>query len=94
MKNEEIDNEALSELQNVGPPMHARDEIAPETGHEVAALIEEGYESDDNFAIFDPDTNANALFQESDQPISPLCPSVLEVNQILLSDIKYRSLVQ
>ena len=66
MKNEEIVNEALSELQNVGPPMHAWDEIAPETEHEVAALIEEGYETDDNVAILDPDTDANALFRESD----------------------------
>lgn len=60
----------------------------------MADLIEEGYETDDKFAILDPDTNVNASFQESDQPSRPLCPSVLEVNQDLLTDIDYRSLVQ
>lgn len=74
--------------------MPALDEIAPKTDYEVAALIEEGYETEDNLVILDLDTNSNALFQESDLSIRPLCPSVLEVNQTLLTDIEYRSLVQ
>ena len=46
MKNDEIVTEAISHFQDFGPPTHTWDEIAPETEHVEAQLVEEGYESE------------------------------------------------
>ncbi|WAR30905.1 PIF1-like protein [Mya arenaria] len=94
MKNEELVQEALSQFQEYGPPRHAWDEIAPETEHTEADLIEEGYGSDENFAIQDPDANENATFTPANQPVGDVLRSVLEVNPDLLNETEYRKLVQ
>ncbi|XP_052263343.1 uncharacterized protein LOC127866661 isoform X2 [Dreissena polymorpha] len=94
MKNEDIVKEAISQFQKSGLPRHAWDDIAPETEHTEADLIEEGYQSDENFAILHPDTHENASFLDPDQPSTTSCTSYIDLNTNLLSDEEYRTLVQ
>ena len=94
MKNEELVQEATSQYQEHGLPRHAWDDIVPETVHTEEVLIEEGYESDENFSILDPESTENAIFTDTynSSSVVPLC--VLEVNPDLLKDTDYRQLVQ
>lgn len=94
MKNEEFVQEALSQYQEHGQPWHAWDAIAPETVHTEENLIEEGYESDENFAILGPESNehATSIDTYNSSCVVPCC--VLEANQDLLKDTDYRQLIQ
>lgn len=80
MRNDEMVTEAISHFHDFGPPIHAWDEIAPETEHVEAQLVEEGYESDDTYAIVNPDSNVNATFTASTEPCGENIQSVFEVD--------------
>lgn len=80
MRNDEIVTEAISHFHDFGPPIYAWDEIAPETEHVEAQLVEEGYESDDTYAIVNPDSNVKATFTASTEPCGENIQSVFEVD--------------
>lgn len=68
--------------------------MAPESEHAQADLIEEGYDSDKNYAIVNPDLNKNATFTDADKVTGTVPHSIFQTDSKLLSDIDYRHLVQ
>ncbi|XP_053378668.1 uncharacterized protein LOC128548229 [Mercenaria mercenaria] len=93
MRFEDIVEQAITQIQDQGPLQHAWDQIAPETEHTQADLVEEGYVSDEDFAILNPDVNPTSVFTGTHDP-SSIPVSTVEVIPDLLNEIDYRKLVQ
>ena len=86
-------DEAVENFQEHGPPVHAWDQVAPETEHERADAFEDGSEENHEFSIINPDDNENLRF--TSDTAGPNAPTLaVEFIPDLLTELEYRKLVQ
>ena len=93
MSNADMVDEAVENFQEHGPPVHAWDQVAPETEHERADAFEDGSEENHEFSIINPDDNENLRF--TSDTAGPNAPTLaVEFIPDLLTELEYRKLVQ